>query len=169
MSTQVNDTATQYVSDAARLSLALSRISRWIRRQQTLPLGHGALSALATISREGPLRLGDLAAREGLAAPSLSRIIAVLVVEGYVDRRPDQEDGRSWLVSITASGDQLLAQLRAASAGVLIDRLATLDPDQRATIVAALPALESLAADAWESAHDAAPTGASSSLDRAGR
>jgi DNA-binding MarR family transcriptional regulator len=169
VSIQVKDTATQSVSDAARLSLALSRISRWIRRQQTLPLGHGALSALATISREGPLRLGDLAAREGLAAPSLSRIIAVLVVEGYVDRRPDHEDGRSWLVSITATGDQLLAQLRASSAGVLIDRLATLDLDQRAAIVAALPALEALAADAWEAPHDVASTATSSAAGRASR
>ena len=53
-------------AEAARLSIALDRVSRWISRQHSLPLGHGGISGLATISGEGPLRAGDVAAREGL-------------------------------------------------------------------------------------------------------
>src|SRR5580765_6309245 len=90
---------TRSESEAARLSLALRRVSRWIRRQHSLPLGHGALSALATISSDGPLRLGELASREGVAPASLSRIIAVLVADGYVERTVDPYDGRSWHVT----------------------------------------------------------------------
>ncbi len=134
-------------AEAARLSMALGRVSRWIRRQHSLPLGHGGISALSTISREGPIRAGDVASREGLSAASMSRILAVLVVEGYVDRQPDPEDGRSILLTTTPVGEDLLAGVRAATATVLLDRLALLDPSERAAIIAALPALESLAAD----------------------
>lgn len=147
MSTQVDHALAGAESDAARLSLALSRVSRWIRRQHTLPLGHGAISALATTSRDGPLRLGDLASREGVAAASLSRIIAALIVDGYVDRSADPNDGRGWLVSTTDKGEELLAELRARTAEVLLYRLDRLDLDQRTAIIAALPALEALASD----------------------
>lgn len=132
---------------AARLSMAVGRVSRWIRRQHAVPLGHGAISALATIAREGPLRAGDLAAREGLAPASLSRVLAVLVGEGYVDRQPDPSDGRSVLVTTTARGDELLTELRVATARVILDRLDRLTHEDRAAIIAALPALELLATD----------------------
>jgi DNA-binding MarR family transcriptional regulator len=134
-------------SETARLSMALGRVSRWIRRQHSLPLGHGAISALATISREGPIRASDLSLREGLAAASTSRIVAVLVADGYVDRRPDPDDRRSVLLSTTPAGEALLAELRSTTARVLRHRLNRLRPDERAAIIAALPALESLASD----------------------
>src|SRR3954454_18084972 len=102
MSSQLDVVRTKSEAEAARLSMALGRVSRWIRRQHALPVGHGSISALVTISREGPLRAGDLAAREGLAPASLSRVLAVLVGDGYVDRQADPADGRSVLLSTTA-------------------------------------------------------------------
>lgn len=134
-------------TEAARLALAVSRVSRWIRRQNTFPIGHGAISALATIARLGPLRLGDLATLEGVAPASLSRMVAALVTDGYVDRLADPADGRSSLVRTTVAGDLLLSELRESSAMVLLDRLDKLDPGQRTAILAALPALEALATD----------------------
>jgi DNA-binding MarR family transcriptional regulator len=150
MRTRTTSTLAGPEAEAARLSLALRRVSRWIRRQHALPLGHGAISALATISLEGPLRLGDLAAREGVAPASLSRIIAVLVADGYVERRADPSDGRSWQVTTTPSGERLLRQLRARTAQVILDRLERLEPAHRAAIIAALPALEAMAGDGSE-------------------
>jgi DNA-binding MarR family transcriptional regulator len=131
-------------SEAARLSTALHRVARWIRRQQDIPLGQGAVSALATIAAEGPLRLGDLAARESVGPATLSRIIAVLEGEGYVERRHDPHDRRSWRVRTTAHGERLLADLRGRTASVVLERLDRLPPEQRASIVAALPALEAM-------------------------
>jgi DNA-binding MarR family transcriptional regulator len=147
MSVQADTRLNRSQADAARLALALRRVSRWIRRQHTLPLGHGAISALATISAEGPLRLGDLAAREGVAPASLSRIIAALVGDGYVARHADPIDGRSWQVTTTPHGEQLLAELRARTAVLILDRLDRLEADQRAALIAALPALEAIAAE----------------------
>jgi DNA-binding MarR family transcriptional regulator len=148
---------TDLESQAARLSMALGRISRWIRRQQHWPLAYGALSALATVSREGPLRAGDLAVREGLAPASLSRIIAALVADGYVAREPDPNDGRSILVTATPAGDDLLAHMRGAAAEVLLERLDRLDAADRSAIIAALPALEALAVDPAETVKRAGP------------
>lgn len=147
MTTQGSDRQIRDESQAARLSLALGRVSRWLRRQHSLPLGHGAISALSTISREGPLRAGDLSSREGVAPASLSRILAVLVDDGYVERVTDPTDGRSCFVSTTARGETLLTELRAASARILLERFARLEAGDREALIAALPALEALAAD----------------------
>jgi DNA-binding MarR family transcriptional regulator len=147
MSSQLDVARTSAEAEAARLSMALGRVSRWIRRQHRLPVGHSSTSALVTISREGPLRAGDLAAREGLAPASLSRVLSVLVGDGYVARQADPDDGRSVLLSTTARGEQLLVELRAATATVLLERLERLSDEERAAIAAALPALESLASD----------------------
>ena len=147
MSTQIEADRAQSEAEAARLSMALGRVSRWIRRQHSLPLGHGGISALATISREGPIRAGDVASREGLAAASMSRILAVLVIDGYVDRRPDPEDGRSILLTTTPPGEDLLAEVRSTTARVLLERLERLSPAEHSAIIAALPALEVLASD----------------------
>jgi DNA-binding MarR family transcriptional regulator len=147
MTSRTRSPGTADASEAARLAIALGRLSRWIRRQQALPLALGSISALATISREGPLRAGDLAAREGLAPASLSRVIAVLLADGYVARRPDAADGRAFFVSTTPAGEKMLADVRAATAKVLLTRLDHLTTDQRAAIIDALPALEALADD----------------------
>ena len=51
--------------------MALSRARRWLSRLATdepAPVGASGVSALAEVVRSGPLRLGDLAARERIAA-----------------------------------------------------------------------------------------------------
>jgi DNA-binding MarR family transcriptional regulator len=150
MTAQTEQVLSRSEAEAARLALALRRVSRTIRRQHTLPLGHGAISALATISAEGPLRLGDLAVREGVAPASLSRIIAALVNDGYVAREADPADRRSWLVTTTVEGERLLATLRSRTAGFLLERLDRIGEAHRKALIAALPALEAMAADANE-------------------
>jgi DNA-binding MarR family transcriptional regulator len=132
---------------AARLFLTIGRLSRSLRRSSTMGLGHGSTSALATVVHGGPMRTGDLAAREGVSAPTMTRIVAVLVGEGYVVREPDPDDGRVWLVRATAQGERVITEVRSARSQALLDRIARLPADQRAALLAALPALEALAED----------------------
>jgi len=58
----------------ARLYLAIGRLSRSLRRSGSPGLGHGSISALSTLVGCGEMRLGDLANKEGVAAPTMSRI-----------------------------------------------------------------------------------------------
>lgn len=133
------------------LLVALSRARRWLTRLATVQparLGASGVSALAEIVSSGPLRLGDLAARERIAPPTLSRIVAGLVEHGYVERRPDPDDARAGLVAATAAGKALLVEMRAHRTAELTARLARLSEDDRAALLAAAPALRRLVQDA---------------------
>jgi DNA-binding MarR family transcriptional regulator len=129
---------------AARLYLAIGRLSRSLRRSSAMGLGHGSMSALATVVHGGPLRTGDLAAREGVTAPTMTRIVAFLVAGGYVVREPDPDDRRAWLVRATEHGEQVITEVRSARSQALLDRITRLPETDRATLLAALPVLESI-------------------------
>ena len=131
----------------AELLLALSRARRWVTRlagDGPAPLGMSGVSALAEVRRSGPIRLGDLAARERIAPPTLSRIVAGLVEHGYVERTPDPDDARACLVRVTAAGEDLLSGLRSRRTAELGARLARLAPEDRDTLLGAAPALRRL-------------------------
>jgi len=129
---------------ALAIALAAGRLTRRLRVASTL--SHQRLSALSVIVRTGPLRLGELAEREGSSAPGMSRIVAELEARGLVERRPDPEDGRSSLVATTAEGERMLLSSRAERADLVARLLAELPPADRAALEAAVPALTALAA-----------------------
>jgi DNA-binding MarR family transcriptional regulator len=135
--------------DSARLYLAVGRLTRSLRRigAGSSELGHGAVSALFTLVNTGSMRLGDLAAREGVAPPTLSRIVASLVEGGYVRREPDPHDGRASLVTATEAGEQVASGLYSIRLRELQRRMDRLSVDQVHLLVDALPALEALVAE----------------------
>jgi DNA-binding MarR family transcriptional regulator len=130
-----------------RLYLAIGRLSRSLRQAGMPGPGHGAISAMATLAVFGQLRLGDLAAKEGVAAATMSRIVAALVEGGYVRRESDPADRRAWLATLTEDGERLLSGVRSTRVHELGRRLERLTPAQRGAIADALPALEALLAD----------------------
>ncbi|WP_020664402.1 MarR family winged helix-turn-helix transcriptional regulator [Amycolatopsis benzoatilytica] len=130
-----------------RLYLAVGRLSRSLRQAGAPGPGHGSISALATLVHSGELRLGDLAAKEGVAAATMSRIVATLVEAGYVTREPDPADRRAWLARATEEGERLVSGVRSTRVQELNRRLDRLTPEARAALIAALPALEALISD----------------------
>jgi DNA-binding MarR family transcriptional regulator len=130
-----------------RLFLTVGRLSRSLRQTGTPGPGHGAISALATLTNFGQLRLGDLAAKEGVAAATMSRIVAALVEAGYVRRESDPLDRRAWLATATEEGERLVSGVRSTRVQELGKRIDRLTPEHRAALEAALPALEALLAD----------------------
>ena len=103
------------------------------------------LTALAVLEAAGPLRISDLAARTAIGLPAMSRIVERLSRYGWAARHPDPTDHLARLVSITEAGTELLDAVRRERAGRLAPGLAHLQPQQVAALLAALPALESLA------------------------
>ena len=133
------------VIDVTRLRVALARLSRRLRRHQLAGLTPTQLAALSTVERAGPLRLGDLAAAEGIAPSTLTRMVAVLEDLGYVRRDADPRDARASTLAITPKGHDTLERLRQEGTALLTEWLAQLAPGQLAALAAALPALEALA------------------------
>jgi len=133
------------VIDVTRLRVALARLSRRLRRHSLAGLTPTQLAALSTVEQSGPLRLGDLAAAEGIAPSTLTRMVAVLEDLGYVRRDADPRDARASTLAITAKGHETLERLRAEGTALLTQWLAMLTLEQRAALATALPALEALA------------------------
>jgi DNA-binding MarR family transcriptional regulator len=132
---------------AGRLYFALAKLIRMLRREVPVALSLGSITALGTVVNEGPIRVGDLAATEGVRAPTMTRIVDGLVADGLAERVPDPGDRRACLVRATAAGVEVLTGARTARARVLATSLARLAPEQRNALAAALPAIESLFAD----------------------
>lgn len=68
------------------------------------------LAVLAVIREHGPITPTALAGEVGYRLTTISDILQRLEQAGRVKRRPNPEDGRSYLVSTTAKGDQLLTR-----------------------------------------------------------
>lgn len=131
--------------DAARLRIAVLRLSRRLRKHDLAGLTPSQLSTLAYVDNQGPMRLGDLAAAERIAPSTLTRLVNVLEDRGYLRRQPAPDDARAYLVTVTDAGRAALEQIRAEGTSMLADSLRTLPPDQLAVLEAALPTLEWLA------------------------
>jgi DNA-binding MarR family transcriptional regulator len=129
---------------ATRARLVVLRLARRLRRTADGGLTATQLSALATIETRGPLRLGDLATIEGIAPPTVSRLVDHLEGARLVRRQTDARDGRSYLVALTPAGEALLAELRTTGTRLLAGAMASLDEDDQAALVAAVPVLERL-------------------------
>ena len=131
--------------DVTRLRVAIARVSRSLRRHELAGLTPTQLSALATVERAGPLRLGDLAAAEKIAPSTLTRLVTVLEERGYVQRCPVPGDARASTLVVTDAGHAILERIRQESTTLLAGSLRTLSPGQLAALAAALPALEQIA------------------------
>jgi len=133
------------VIDVTRLRVAIARLSRRLRRHELAGLTPTQLAALSTVERAGPLRLGDLAAAEGIAPSTLTRLVTVLEEAGYVTRRPDPSDARASTIAITEAGHEAMERLRDEGTAMLTASIQLLTREQRAALAAALPSLELLA------------------------
>jgi DNA-binding MarR family transcriptional regulator len=110
--------------------------------QLTLP----ELSALTRLDRDGPATTTQLAKIEQISVQSMGATLGSLETRGVVERRPDPDDGRRWVLSVTDSGRQVLHERRSARARVLADGLAAhFDPGEMTQLMAAAPLLERLA------------------------
>jgi DNA-binding MarR family transcriptional regulator len=131
--------------DVTRLRVALARLSRRLRKHELAGLTPTQLAALATVERSGPMRLGDLAAAEGIAPSTLTRLVTALEESDYVRRHADPSDARASTLAITPRGRDTLERLRTQTTLELAASLRLLTLAQRSALAEALPVLELLA------------------------
>ena len=129
---------------ATRLRHAIARSARRLRQEAGTDLSPSLTAALATVERHGPLTPSELAARERVQRPTITRV--VVPARGgrarHARRRP--ADGRSALISVTPAGRALLAAARTRKDAFLSERLDALGPEDRATLERAAALLEGM-------------------------
>jgi DNA-binding MarR family transcriptional regulator len=129
-----------------RLRTVVCQLSRRLNvSTPSIDLTPSQISVLATINAAGPIGVGDVAVYEGLNATMVSRIVGRLADAGLIDRTPDEQDRRVARVSITGAGKRMLVRIRAERSRALLDAIEAMEAGEAATLIDALPALESLA------------------------
>jgi DNA-binding MarR family transcriptional regulator len=102
---------------------------------------------LATIVGEGRVTLSRLAEAERVQPPSITRVVDLLVTQGFATRTPSDEDRRVAWVAPTDEGRALVEAVRRQRDAYLAQRLRTLTAEDRAVLARAAVLLEQLAGD----------------------
>jgi DNA-binding MarR family transcriptional regulator len=129
---------------ASRLRHAIARAARRLRQESGTDLTASLTGALATIERHGPLTPSELAVRERVQRPTVTRVVYRLEEAGLVTRAPDPTDRRSALITIAPAGRALLSAARTRKDVFLSERLDSLSAEDRATLERAAALLEGL-------------------------
>ena len=138
--------AAEDVAAVNALRSAVMRLSRRLKHQRVdESLSPTEMSVLGTLSLCGSATPGELARKEHVQPPSMTRIVALLESKGLVRLEPHPDDRRQKVVSPTEVAEAMLDESR-AKRNVWLAKLAEgLDEDDWATLRAAAPVLEKLA------------------------
>jgi DNA-binding MarR family transcriptional regulator len=129
---------------ASDLRVVVGQLIRRLRaEQQRFSMSQG--SVLGRLDREGPQSVSDLAAAERVRPQSMAQTVADLEGAGMVDRRPDPDDRRRALVSLTESGIETLLADRRQREGWLAGEIEKLPERDRATLARAVELLSAIA------------------------
>jgi DNA-binding MarR family transcriptional regulator len=132
---------------ASRLRFAVMRLSRRLRQHAPVGITPSQLSALATIVGEGRVTLSRLAEAERVQPPSITRVVDLLVTQGFATRTQSEEDRRVAWVAPTDEGRALVEAVRRQRDAYLAQRIRTLTAEDRAVLARAAVLLERLSGD----------------------
>jgi len=93
------------------------------------------LSALSVLVFGGARTLGALAAAEGVAGPTMTRVVDGLIEHDLAERRPNPADGRSILLVATPAGEDLMRAAQRRRIDAIVAALMTLPPTERERLV----------------------------------
>jgi DNA-binding MarR family transcriptional regulator len=123
---------------ASELHSAAIHLLRKLRREDdSSGLNAPRLSALSVVVFGGPLTLGALAQAEQVRAPTMTRIVHALVEQGLVVRSASEIDGRTTILTATASGRAVLMAGRERRVRALAGQIADLSAEERQVLESA--------------------------------
>ncbi|MEV0481039.1 MarR family transcriptional regulator [Streptomyces sp. NPDC050508] len=132
-------------------SALLASIGVLVRRVRQVPVEGGLTmperTALSQLDRTGPTTSSALAREAQITAQAMGATLNTLRTRGLVERRPDPDDGRRAVLTVTDAGRQALKNKRNARAELIARALTggTFTPAELEQLAAAAPLLERLA------------------------
>jgi len=97
------------------MAVLARRLEQAARRSATrFRLDRAGYLLARTIETEGPTSVNRLAQLLGLDGSTVTRQVATLTEKGFVTRRQDPSDGRSIVLTLTATGRREMEALRTA-------------------------------------------------------
>lgn len=128
------------------LRSAVMRLSRRLKHQRVdESLSPTEMSVLGTLALCGSATPGELARKEHVQPPSMTRIVALLEAKGLVRLEPHPEDRRQKVVSPTERAEAMLEESRRRRNAWLAELVGGLTEEEWAALRAAAPVLEKLA------------------------
>ncbi|MEV1069949.1 MarR family winged helix-turn-helix transcriptional regulator [Streptomyces sp. NPDC050263] len=132
-------------------SVLLGGLSVLVRRVRQVPIDGGLTmperTALSHLERSGPTTSSALAREVQITAQAMGATLSALRARGLVERRPDPNDGRRVVLTVTEAGLQALKNKRNARAELIARALTSgkFTPTELEQLAAAAPLLERLA------------------------
>lgn len=129
-----SDSTDAAAGTAAEVADLLHAVARKVRRRANADLGPlgltaGPARALRALGRAGgPVRMGVVAERLGIAPRSATDAVDHLVGRGLAERAPDPDDGRAVVVGLTEEGRRLLRRIDEGRHRALADLASDLSP-----------------------------------------
>ncbi|MGI8619895.1 MAG: MarR family winged helix-turn-helix transcriptional regulator [Gemmatimonadaceae bacterium] len=133
---------------ADRLHSAAIHLLRRLRKEDDRAgISAARLSALSVAVFAGPVTMGQLAAAEQVAAPTMTRLVAAMERDGLVERDRDSEDARVVWIRATAKGARILYAARDRRLATLTTDLVALNPAELRLLGAAAGIIERLGSE----------------------
>lgn len=132
-------------SDSQRLSQAVIRLTRRLRQERESDLTATQLSVLGSVGALGAATPSQIAAREHVSQPSVTRTLNCLLERGLVTKTPHPDDGRQVLIARSEVGEKVLQEERHRRDLWLESRLSDLTADERSVLRRATELLAGIA------------------------
>jgi DNA-binding MarR family transcriptional regulator len=139
---------TDSVTLANRLRPVLLKLNRHLRRElHSLDVTAGQVAVLAAIKNSPGIGVRELASREGMSSPGMSKYVARLETAGLVTRAADSDDRRRVGLVLTEKAQRVLRSVRSRRTAWLAARLKRLTDAEIEAIDAAIEPLLRLLED----------------------
>lgn len=118
------DIASETSQDLPSILVQAARSMRTVLSRNLLESGlyAGQDGVMLALAETDGMTAGSLAMRLGVKAPTMTRTIGRMEVQGFLERRPDEDDARLTKVYLTSTGRNLLEKI--SDAGKLSEKQA---------------------------------------------
>jgi len=129
---------------AEQLRGAVNRLNRRLRQESLGGISPAQASMLGMADRLETPTLGELAKAEQIQPPTMTRLVAQMELAGLIERIADPSDRRICRVKVTAKGRRELQRIRTRKTAFLVERIASLDEADQASLGRLVELLEIL-------------------------